>query len=162
MTVPSTSAFLPAQHLAWGDVSDDSHSAPTMLKVHLMRSKCDKVGKGMDIYMGRTKCPLCPVFAGVTYMADRGASTGPFFIKKDETPLTKPAFVSAVRQAIQATGHPYKDYAGHSFHIGVATTAAKVGIEDSTIHALGRWNSAVFLCYIRTPQEQLANQLAKS
>ena len=42
-----------------------------------------------------------------------------------------------------------------SFRIGAATTAAKAGLEDSTM--LGRWNSDAFLSYICTPREQLAH-----
>ena len=30
--------------LSWGDVAVDSRSAPTMVKVHLKRSKCDQFG----------------------------------------------------------------------------------------------------------------------
>ena len=33
-------------------------------------------------------------------------------------------------------------YSGHSFHSGAATTAAWMGIEDSTIKMLGRWKSS--------------------
>ena len=55
-----------------------------------------------------------------------------------------------------AVGLPYQHFAGHSFRIGAATAAAKAGLEDSTIRALGRWNSAAFLTYIQTPRQQLA------
>lgn len=57
-----------------------------------------------------------------------------------------------LRRALAAIGYPQEDYAGHSFRIGAATTAAAAaGLEDSTIQLLGRWNSAAFLSYIRTP-----------
>ena len=52
---------------------------------------------------------------------------------------------------------PQGDYAGHSFRIGDATSAALAGVEDSTIQALGRRQSAAFLQYIRMPREQLAS-----
>lgn len=57
-------------------------------------------------------------------------------------PVTKPTFVSKVRQALQAIGLPHQCFAGHSFRIGAATTVAKLGLEDSVIRTLGRWNSA--------------------
>ena len=53
-------------------------------------------------------------------------------------------------------GLPQDDYAGHSFRIGAATSAALAGVEDSTIQALERWQIAAFLQYIRMPREQLA------
>ena len=42
----------------------------------------------------------------------------------------------------------------------LATVLAKAGLEDSTIRTLGRWNSAAFLVYIRTPRESLAGMSA--
>jgi len=41
------------------------------------------------------------------------------------------------------------DYAGHSFRIGAATTAAVMGLEDSAIQTLGRWESSLVSSYKR-------------
>ena len=44
----------------------------------------------------------------------------------------------AICQALTAAHLPAKDYTGHSFIIGAATTAAMAGLEDSTIQTLGQ------------------------
>ena len=56
--------FDKSQHLAWGDVSMDDLENPMLLKVHLKRSKCDQLGKGIDGFVGCVDDPhLCPVTA---------------------------------------------------------------------------------------------------
>ena len=72
-------------------------------------------------------------------------------------PLTKATFIQHVRAAMQATGRPQSQFAGHNFRIGATTTAASAGIEDSIIYILGRWNSLAFLQYNCTPRQQLAS-----
>ena len=47
---------------------------PTMLRVKLKCSKTDQFGKGVEVYVGRTGCPLCPVAATLAYMASRADS----------------------------------------------------------------------------------------
>ena len=109
------------------------------------------------MYIGKTDCPLCPVVAVTQYMALRGSKEGPFFLFEDERPLTKSMFTTKIREGLKAVGLPEQNFAGHNFHIGVATAAASVGIEDSVIRTMGRWSSSAFLLYIRTPQENLAS-----
>jgi len=51
-------------------------------------------------------------------------------------PLTKPAFINKVRQVLQAISLLQKNFAGRSFRIGAATSAAQAGIEDSIIRKM--------------------------
>ena len=59
-------------------------------------------------------------------------------------PLSKANFVDATRQVLSAAHLTAKDYAGHSFRIGTATTAAMTGLEDSTIQTMGHWKSSSY------------------
>ena len=86
-------------------------------------------------------------------MAVREQQPGPLFRCSDGSPLAKPWVISKMREAVAEVGHNQLMYAGHSFRIGAATTAAAAGIEDYTIQALGRWSSTAFLSYIRMTQE---------
>lgn len=156
ITIPSLTSFDNSRHLSWGDVSINNHLQPRMLKVHLKYSKTDQWGKGVDIYLGTTGCSLCPVTGVVTYMSVCGGFPGPFFKLQDGRPLTKSHFSQQLWTALQAIGFPYQNFAGHSLRIGAATAAARAGIKDSTIQAMGRWSSGAFLTYIRTPREELA------
>lgn len=152
----SSTQFNPATSLAWGDVAVDSHANPKMIQFHLKVSKCDQFGAGSDIVVGRTDSPLCPVAAILKYIEVRGDTPGPFFVDSSHKALTKQKFVSQIRIILNSIGLQQDQYAGHSFRIGAATTAALAGVEDSTIQTLGRWHSAAFLQYIRTPKEHLA------
>ena len=72
-----------------------------------------------------------------------------------ENNYTKAKFVALVKGALTRARVDSSKYAGHSFHIGAATTAHLQGIEDATIiKMLGRWDSSA---YIRTPHNRLAS-----
>ena len=96
------------------------------------------------ILPARTTCPRvsCP--------GQRGSLS-------DVGPVLKAWFVEQLCSILAAAGLPQQQYAGHSFRISAATTAALAGVEDSMIQTLGRWQSGAFLQYIRTPSETLAN-----
>lgn len=86
------------------------------------------------------------------YIATRRSVSGPFFLDAEGRTITKPWFIDQIRELLHSIGLPQHQYAGHSFRIGAATTAALAGVEQ----ALGRWQSAAFLQYIRMPWELLA------
>lgn len=152
----SRDTFNPQLHLSWGDVAVDVTTQPTMIRCRLKQSKTDQLGEGVDVILGRTGRDLCPVAALLGYIAQRGDVAGPFFLTANREPLLKQDFINKFRAVLRALGLPAEDYAGHSFRIGAATSAALAGIEDSMIQTLGRWQSAAFRRYIRTPHQQLA------
>ena len=63
--------------------------------------------------------------------------------------------MARIRSALSAAGYRRKDYAGHSFRIGAATTASRCGMQDSFIKTLGRWEIVAYTRYIRTALEVL-------
>ena len=135
LLVISPRDFNPAVNLSWGDVAVDNRSSLTMVRIHLRRSKCDQFGGGVDVVIGLTGTSLCPVTAVVNYLYIRKDRPGAFFCLQDGTPVSKPRFIAKIRGIVSSIGLPHHDYAGHSFRIGAATTAALVGVEDSTIQA---------------------------
>lgn len=156
LLLESPSTFEHHRHLAWGDVAVDNQSSPRMVRVHLKQSKTDQFGRGASIVLGKTGKDLCPVSALLGYIAVRGAQQGPFFVDTKSHPVCKSWFVAELRKVIAVLGLPQDQFAGHSFRIGAATSAALAGMEDSSIQLLGRWQSAAFLRYIRTPPERMA------
>ena len=156
LLLSSPKGFKPTLDLAWGDVAINDRTNPTMVQIHLKRSKVDQFGTGANIVLGRTGEDLCPVSAILNYIAVRGTEPGPFFVDGKRRPIVKSHFVEEIRSILSAAGLRAQDYSGHSFRIGAATSAAQAGIEDSMIKTLGRWHSVAFLQYIRTPGEELA------
>ena len=150
-TCPSETEFDPESHLAFSDVAVDSRDTPTALQVTIKASKTDPFRQGVTLHIGVSGGPLCPVAAVLSYVVARGSSAGPLFLWEDGKFLTRARFVESMRTALTQAGYKAKDYAGHSFRIGAATTAAQRGIQDSLIKTLGRWESSAYTRYIRTP-----------
>jgi len=157
ITVPSVLAFDSRIHLAWGDVAVSDTVPPSVVRVHLKRSKCDQFGKGVDIFLGYTSSEVCPILEILCYVGVSGPASGPFFLFEDGAPLTKAVFIARVWAALITLGLNCQNYAGHSFCIGVATAVVQAELEDSVIRSLGRWSSDAFLRYICIPRDQLAN-----
>ena len=156
-TVDSAAAFDPEAHLTPGDVAFDSLQAPSLVAIRIKQSKTDPFRQEASVVLGRTGCWLCPVAALAAYLAVRSWSVGPLFRFESGAPLSRSALVIFVRAALRQAGLPAASYSGHSFRIGVATTAASLGLEDSAVRALGRWRSSAFHRYIRHPPPAVAD-----
>ena len=100
---------------------------------------------------------MCPIKAILTYTGVRGSEPGVFFQDTANGVVTKPWFVTQIRQILESIGLPQHDFAGHSFRIGAATTTAQQGLSDTLIKTLGQWESSAYTIYIHTPRETLCN-----
>ena len=77
-------------------------------------------------------------------------------MRQDGQLLTRTLLTSWLTKIMDAAGFA-GNYSSHSFRIGAATVAARNGVPDHLIQALGRWNSNAYQLYIRTPSEALAS-----
>ena len=127
------------------------------MEVVIKRSKCDQFGSGVTLSVGATHGDLCPVAAMLGYLVQRGSAPSPLFMFDDGRLLTRDRFVSAMRTALTNGDIDPSQYAGHSFRVGAATTAALQGLQDSLIKTLGWWESSAYQVYIRTPRSTLVS-----
>ena len=128
--MPAEQEFDPQSHLCFEDIRVDNRASPSLIQVTIKASKTDPFRHG-------------------------GCSPRPLFVWEDKRFLPKDRFVASLRAALSAAGYAAKDYAGHSFRIGAATTAARQGVQDSLIKMLGRWESAAYTRYIQTAPDVL-------
>ena len=88
-TSPSHSAYDPTIHLSFGNVSVDSRTCPTFVRLAIKQSKTDCFRQGSFIYLGKTNCEVCPVEAVLLYLSVRGTTLGPLFWLIPHVRLTK-------------------------------------------------------------------------
>ena len=152
---PYCHEYDPRVTLCYSDICVDSKLNPSMIQVRIKASKTDPFRQGVSLYLGATGKQLCPVVAVLSYMVERGNSPGPLFQWQDGTYLTRDSFVHSLREALSLAGYPPEKFAGHSFRIGAATTAACCGIPESLIQTLGCWHSSAYIRYIQTSPDTL-------
>ena len=154
-TVPNLASFSPAIHLSVADITVDSRQSPTCLRVRIKALKTDLLRQGCHIHIGLGRAPLCAVHALLAYLSVRGNVSGPLFLLANGQPLSRAILTDWLRQIFSTAGIE-GNFSSHSFRIGAATVAARNGIPDHLIQALGRWTSNAYQLYIRTPSEALA------
>ena len=156
-TSPSTSAFSARRHLAVQDVTFyPTFNSPSYMTVRCKFSKTNPFGRGHTLYLFSTHTLTCPVAAMKMYLSLRKYDPhAPLLCLGDGTPLTCSKFVTMLHSVLQKLGFQPTIYAGHSFRIGAATTAAATGLPDYLIKALGRWSSECYILYIHTPRKSL-------
>ena len=94
----------------------------------------------------------------VAYLNSRPlcSASGPLFTYVSGELLTREKLIRETRVLIRKGGLDSREFAGHSFRIGAATTAASANLPPWLIKVLGRWSSDCFERYIKTPPSVLA------
>ncbi|CAH3030550.1 unnamed protein product, partial [Porites evermanni] len=161
-TVPNLPSFSLSLHLGVQDISVDSPSAPSCMRVRIKGSKTDPFRKGCFIHIGGCfihigvgRCPLCAVRAVTNYLVLRGDAPGPLFLLQNGQPLSRNILTDWLQQ-IMASARVPGNFSSNSFRIGAATVAVGNGVPDHLIQSMGRWSSNAYQLYIRTPPEALA------
>lgn len=155
-TVPSQDGYDPDSHLSLSDISVDSRTDPSMIRIHVKQSKTDPFRQGVHLCLGRTSNVICPISSLLPYLIIRKGAPGPLFVMENGQYLTQQLFRAQLNSILQEAGLNVKHYNTHSFRIGAATSAHDSGISDANIQMLGRWKSDAYKLYIRTPREDLA------
>ena len=126
------------------------------MTIRFKYSKADPFGKGHIVTLHATNTLTCPVQAMRHYLKLRSYhAQSPLFLLADGTVLTRFKFITSLRCLPAKVGLQAELYAGHSFRIGAATTAAAAGLPDWLIQAMGRWSSECYKRYIRLTNTSL-------
>lgn len=91
---------------------------------------------------------MCPVHTLYEYLQIFGHQTGPLYQFIEGKPVTYTFVSKNLQNTISFIGLNPALYKGHSFRIGAATHAAKLGFSENCIQKMGRWNSDAIRRYI--------------
>lgn len=90
-----------------------------------------------------------PVHALHLYTQKFGHTSGPLFQLIDGHPVSYSFVTKQLSSAVSFIGLDPRLYKRHSFRIGAATHAARLGYSENSIQKMGRWNSDAIKKYIR-------------
>jgi hypothetical protein len=112
-----------------------------------------KTNKTKDIFQIHLKVAkdtsMCPVRALYEYLRVFSNGTGPLYQFIGGNPVPYSFVSNHLKNSIQFIGLNPALYKGHSFRIGAATQAARLGFSENCIQKMGRWNSDALRRYIR-------------
>lgn len=133
--------------LAISDVWVDVKAGVLLLRLRF--SKTDQSGKGVNIKIQSSDSNVCPVGNMIKYLAVRPKIQGPLFCHLNGKPLTRYQFSAVLNKVLMLCNVNFQQYKSHSFRIGAATSAAKLGHSADMIKVAGRWSSEAYRTYIR-------------
>ena len=110
------------------------------MSLRIKGSKTDLFRKGAFIHIGLGRLPLCAVHSVLSYLTRRGDVPGPLFLFQNGQPPLRALLTNWLRQ-ILASANIQGNFSSYSFRIGAATVAARNGVPNHLIQALGCWSS---------------------
>lgn len=118
--------------------------------IFLRKSKTDQGGRGRMVRVYPIHgSPQCPVSTVKEFLKVRPNVQGPFLIHLNCSMLSRFQFGAVFRKCLQGLGLVEKEFSSHSFRIGAATEAARLGMDVEVIKRIGRWESNRFQSYVR-------------
>lgn len=114
----------------------------------------DQSGKGVTLQLFRSGTNVCPVNSMIKFLTGRPKLNGPLLCHLNGRPLTRYQFSAVLKKALACWNVNYANYKAHSFRIGAATTAAKLGHSTDTIKLAGSSNA--YRAYIMSDPEPSA------
>ena len=115
ITIPSCSSYDPVVHLNCNNISVDSPTHPSIIKIRIKCSKTDPFHQGVDVYVGKTNQLLCPITSITLRYMVRIKACYRVFRFSNGSPLTKSKFVKRFRTLLQQAGANSSLYSGHSY-----------------------------------------------
>ncbi|OCT55830.1 hypothetical protein XELAEV_18003287mg, partial [Xenopus laevis] len=118
------------------------------VKIFIRRSKTDQFQKGCIVCLQELQnSSICPVRSVKEFLLVRPVGSISFLIHEDFTPVTRFQFSRILKLCVEKCGFGNLNLTPHSFRIGAATEADNLGLDESVIKRLGRWNSGRFKLY---------------
>ncbi|CAG2191357.1 unnamed protein product [Mytilus edulis] len=132
------------------DVSVVKFDHKEELRLCIRSSKTDQLHSSLTLIISeQIDKSLCPIHLLKQFLQIRYPSSGSnLYIHFDGSSLTRYQFSSILQKSLsfsEINGH----FRAHSFRIGGATEAKRLGVDDETLKKWGRWTSDAYTKYIR-------------
>ncbi|XP_068106721.1 streptococcal hemagglutinin-like isoform X1 [Hyperolius riggenbachi] len=121
----------------------------TAVQIFIKKSKTDRAGRGAWLTLfkldGSSSCPV----RLVSEFSSIRSSSPSFLSHADGSALSIFQFRAILGKCMNTLGLQAFKFSSHSFRIGAATEAARLGLSESIIKKIGRWESHRYRLYVR-------------
>ncbi|KAM8919575.1 uncharacterized protein RCH25_016766 [Pelodytes ibericus] len=140
----------PSKNVIGGVMFEDVIREPGSVRFKIRQSKTDVMAKGSWVTLREVAgSAVCPVACFDLYSLSRPSSALPLLVHQDGVPLSRFQFIRVFKLTLEALGLNSDGFGGHSFRIGAASEADRIGFTERAIQRIGRWESRRFLSYVR-------------